>query len=134
MVVAALHCSDQRTCASCEQSVLCGWCNDASDTGVGQCMEGGYEGALEVTRCNATPLWHFSDCPCESPCWRTLVLALYLLTLGVVGASLEAEWMIAFHFVQSYNIGSVIEHFIHYYKYMIIFVTHMLLCIFNVLY
>lgn len=42
----------------------CGWCNDLSDTGLGVCSEGGFNGDLKG-QC-LVELWYFEECPCES--------------------------------------------------------------------
>ena len=61
-----------RTCDECKMAPSCGWCNDASDTGLGVCMTGGATGptqpgtgaALSSNACPADQ-WFFTDCPCK---------------------------------------------------------------------
>ncbi|GAB1604315.1 attractin-like protein 1 isoform X2 [Argonauta hians] len=54
------RCSDIRTCKECQMNPICGWCHDESNTGLGQCKQGG------MTSSPATcppSRWYFVTCP-----------------------------------------------------------------------
>lgn len=57
-----------KTCNECHELPGCGWCDDGSGTGLGQCMEGGDDGPRPRTS-NATLSkcskghWYFVECP-----------------------------------------------------------------------
>ena len=38
------ECQEQLTCSSCQTLPHCGWCNDATNTGLGKCTSGGFLG------------------------------------------------------------------------------------------
>ncbi|XP_078717801.1 attractin isoform X3 [Lampetra fluviatilis] len=68
------NCSGYRTCAGCMEQPGCGWCNDPSDTGKGQCMEGSATAPVTVNGTRATLntsmcredrsfTWNFITCP-----------------------------------------------------------------------
>ncbi|KAI0241830.1 Attractin-like protein 1 [Lamellibrachia satsuma] len=66
----ATRCSEMRTCHECKMAPSCGWCNDASDTGLGVCMTGGAtgptrHGSMAVVSSNTCPSerWFFTHCP-----------------------------------------------------------------------
>ncbi|KAK2177373.1 hypothetical protein NP493_601g02014 [Ridgeia piscesae] len=66
----ATRCSEMRTCHECKMAPSCGWCNDASDTGLGVCMTGGATGPTQqgtgmVSSSNKCPSerWFFTHCP-----------------------------------------------------------------------
>ncbi|XP_050048964.1 attractin-like protein 1 isoform X1 [Dermacentor andersoni] len=67
----ALSCEDFQTCSACQEHERCGWCDDGSNTGKGQCLEGSASGPLSpmgsVYRLNSSlcpaPNWYFTDCP-----------------------------------------------------------------------
>ncbi|KAG2462460.1 ATRN1 protein, partial [Polypterus senegalus] len=42
------NCSGLRTCTHCLEQPGCGWCNDPSNTGKGQCIEGSSRGPMKV--------------------------------------------------------------------------------------
>lgn len=62
------QCSFFATCAQCRNEPACGWCDDGSRTGLGQCMAGGYTGptlhehSLPSSTC-PPERWHFTTCP-----------------------------------------------------------------------
>ncbi|XP_066149879.1 attractin isoform X1 [Euwallacea fornicatus] len=65
------QCSFYKTCSKCRDDPACGWCDDGSNTGLGECMPGGYVGptlhtySLPHHVCSAER-WHFTTCPlCE---------------------------------------------------------------------
>ncbi|RXM27766.1 Attractin-like protein 1 [Acipenser ruthenus] len=43
----AQNCSGLRTCSQCLEQPGCGWCNDPSNTGKGQCIEGSSRGPMK---------------------------------------------------------------------------------------
>ncbi|XP_062330450.1 attractin-like protein 1 isoform X2 [Osmerus eperlanus] len=43
----AQNCSGLRTCVGCMEQPECGWCEDPSSTGRGQCVEGSYRGPMK---------------------------------------------------------------------------------------
>lgn len=78
---AALSCEDFQTCSACQEHERCGWCDDGSNTGKGQCLEGSASGPLSPAgllafRLNTSlcpaPNWYFTDCPSEWRCKHIL--------------------------------------------------------------
>ncbi|GLV41896.1 distracted [Carabus blaptoides fortunei] len=65
---ASSQCSFYVTCAQCRDDPACGWCDDGSRTGLGQCLPGGYTGpnlhdhSLPSSTC-PPERWHFTTCP-----------------------------------------------------------------------
>ncbi|KAJ7336559.1 hypothetical protein OS493_011773 [Desmophyllum pertusum] len=64
----AVSCSGMKTCDDCHTLPGCGWCDDGSETGLGQCMEGGDDGPFTKptnTSVNQCPVdrWYFIECP-----------------------------------------------------------------------
>jgi len=65
------RCKDLQTCDQCQRNPSCGWCDDGTNTGLGQCMEGGSSGPYTVTEEGATrspglcvaSQWYFTECP-----------------------------------------------------------------------
>ena len=57
-----------KTCADCHTLPGCGWCDDGSGTGLGQCMDGGDDGPFtkptnsSMNQCLADR-WYFMKCP-----------------------------------------------------------------------
>ena len=73
--VSATRCSDLYTCEDCKSNPACGWCNDASNTGLGKCVRGAASGPVSIDNttqryqvdmsiCPADR-WHFIKCPCK---------------------------------------------------------------------
>lgn len=64
----AVKCSGMKTCDECHTLPGCGWCDDGSATGLGQCVPGGDEGPFNksgnasVNQCPAGR-WFFVECP-----------------------------------------------------------------------
>ncbi|XP_078358816.1 attractin-like protein 1 [Oculina patagonica] len=64
----AVRCSGMKTCDDCHTLPGCGWCDDGSKTGLGQCMEGGDDGPFtkqanaSLNQCPADH-WYFIECP-----------------------------------------------------------------------
>ena len=57
-----------KTCDDCHTLPGCGWCDDGSETGLGQCMEGGDDGPFTKptnASLNQCPInrWYFIECP-----------------------------------------------------------------------
>ncbi|XP_020606886.1 attractin-like [Orbicella faveolata] len=64
----AVKCSGLKTCDDCHTLPECGWCDDGSETGLGQCMEGGDDGPFTKptnASLNQCPInrWYFIECP-----------------------------------------------------------------------
>ncbi|RMX57812.1 hypothetical protein pdam_00006739 [Pocillopora damicornis] len=63
-----VRCSGMKTCADCHTLPGCGWCDDGSGTGLGQCMDGGDDGPFtkptnsSMNQCLADR-WYFMKCP-----------------------------------------------------------------------
>ena len=63
-----MSCSGKKTCDDCHTLPGCGWCDDGSETGLGQCMEGGDDGPFTKptnASLNQCPInrWYFIECP-----------------------------------------------------------------------
>lgn len=56
------QCAYYRSCAQCRDDPACGWCDDGSETGLGQCWPGGDRGAQDEMECPAQR-WFFTHCP-----------------------------------------------------------------------
>ena len=54
-------CKGHLTCRSCQNDPRCGWCDDGTGRGSGECMEGQLEDAKDAT-CQAQN-WFWVDCP-----------------------------------------------------------------------
>eukprot|EP01135_Chromosphaera_perkinsii_P005280 Nk52_evm6s331 gene=Nk52_evmTU6s331 len=73
----ASFCGQYTDCNQCIGDPLCGWCDDGSGTGKGQCMEGTYSNPTNGT-CNGGLLsWKYETCPeCQcnghSQCDKTM--------------------------------------------------------------
>ncbi len=68
----ATECENLRTCKECHNDPSCGWCNSESNTGLGQCMSGRPDGAVDQDNpSEALPdqcpdeRWFFTSCPCK---------------------------------------------------------------------
>ncbi|OXB57761.1 hypothetical protein ASZ78_010330 [Callipepla squamata] len=73
----AQNCSGLRTCGQCLEQPGCGWCNDPSNTGKGQCLEGSSRGPMKPVGTHSTEMvldstlcpkeknyeWSFIQCP-----------------------------------------------------------------------
>ncbi|XP_044169184.1 attractin-like protein 1 isoform X2 [Acropora millepora] len=65
----AERCSGMKTCDECHTLPGCGWCDDGSGTGLGECMEGGNDGPFNNSDADAvtsqcpSDLWFFVECP-----------------------------------------------------------------------
>ncbi|XP_055341909.1 attractin-like [Paramacrobiotus metropolitanus] len=55
-------CHGYKSCRSCLENPDCGWCDDGSGTGRGQCGMGSQRGPWETETC-PSKLWYFSSCP-----------------------------------------------------------------------
>jgi hypothetical protein len=67
-----------KTCNDCHTLPGCGWCDDGSGTGLGQCTAGGDDGPFNVGSNNSSIVsdqclpkdskkrWFFIECPGES--------------------------------------------------------------------
>jgi hypothetical protein len=58
-------CSFYPTCVECRDDPACGWCDDGSGTGLGQCLLGGNAGPNQSSLSCATGRWFFTECPSE---------------------------------------------------------------------
>lgn len=62
------QCAYYTSCAQCRDDPACGWCDDGSRTGLGNCMAGGFQGpnlhdqSLPSSTC-PSERWHFTTCP-----------------------------------------------------------------------
>ena len=67
-------CSSYKTCSDCQNDPHCGWCNDESDTGLGECSEGGFSAPRNTSLCvgysdeEMHERWFFEVCPGMSVC------------------------------------------------------------------
>ncbi|XP_071895918.1 attractin-like protein 1 isoform X1 [Anas platyrhynchos] len=71
------NCSGLRTCGQCLEQPGCGWCNDPSNTGKGQCLEGSSRGPMKLVSMHSNEMaldaslcpkeknyeWSFIQCP-----------------------------------------------------------------------
>ncbi|KAF4791212.1 Attractin-like protein 1 [Turdus rufiventris] len=71
------NCSGLRTCGQCLEQPGCGWCNDPSNTGKGQCLEGSSRGPMKPVSVHSSEMmldatlcpkeknyeWSFIQCP-----------------------------------------------------------------------
>ncbi|RLW02203.1 hypothetical protein DV515_00007390 [Chloebia gouldiae] len=71
------NCSGLRTCGQCLEQPGCGWCNDPSNTGKGQCLEGSSRGPMKPVSLHSNEMvldatlcpkernyeWSFIQCP-----------------------------------------------------------------------
>ncbi|CAH3033959.1 unnamed protein product [Porites lobata] len=63
-----VRCSELKTCDDCHTLPGCGWCDDGSGTGLGQCIDGGDNGPFttspnaSASQCPADR-WYFIECP-----------------------------------------------------------------------
>ncbi len=63
------ECEESKNCTECQGNSRCGWCNDPSDTGKGQCLDGGFTSPRQNESCNQmdlfgqTETWNFDLCP-----------------------------------------------------------------------
>ena len=66
------NCSDYKNCSNCQSNPYCGWCNDPSDTGLGDCSEGGFTTPRNSSYCvdygddKLHERWFFEVCPGRS--------------------------------------------------------------------
>lgn len=65
-------CEQRTNCSSCQELSECGWCNDPSDTGLGQCRLGGFGGSRNGSLCQLEggssmiqEEWQFLQCSGE---------------------------------------------------------------------
>ncbi|XP_069690268.1 attractin-like protein 1 isoform X2 [Periplaneta americana] len=56
-------CSFYPTCVECRDDPACGWCDDGSGTGLGQCLPGGNAGPNQPNLSCAAGRWFFTECP-----------------------------------------------------------------------
>lgn len=77
-------CSSYKTCSDCQNDPHCGWCNDESDTGLGECSEGGFSAPRNTSLCvgysdeEMHERWFFEVCPGMSVCWNSLQFPIIL--------------------------------------------------------
>ncbi|EPB68536.1 plexin repeat-containing domain protein [Ancylostoma ceylanicum] len=57
------NCSAHKTCAECQLSPECGWLDDGSHTGLGNCTQGSAQGPLNPSKNFRPEQWYFIDCP-----------------------------------------------------------------------
>ena len=79
-----------KTCDECHTLPECGWCDDASATGLGQCMKGGDDGPFNKASANQCPVeqWYFVKCPG----WFTIcIIFLRRFLLNVRGISAKIK-------------------------------------------
>lgn len=63
------NCTGFQTCSTCQSDPRCGWCNDPSDTGLGECSEGGFNSPRNTGACTSSSnegtyeRWFFDSCP-----------------------------------------------------------------------
>ncbi|KAL6723292.1 hypothetical protein Aduo_018313 [Ancylostoma duodenale] len=57
------NCSAHKTCAECQLSPECGWLDDGSHTGLGNCTQGSAQGPLNPDKNFRPEQWYFIDCP-----------------------------------------------------------------------
>ncbi|XP_060527876.1 attractin-like protein 1 isoform X2 [Cylas formicarius] len=62
------QCSFYKTCTKCRDDPACGWCDDGSKTGLGECIPGGDTGPTLHTQSLPSSTcpegrWHFTSCP-----------------------------------------------------------------------
>lgn len=63
------ECEGHTNCSECQSNSRCGWCNDPLDTGLGQCLDGGFTSPRQNGSCNQvdnfgqTETWNFDICP-----------------------------------------------------------------------
>ncbi|KAL5284023.1 ATRN family protein [Megaselia abdita] len=56
------QCGFYKTCNQCRDDPACGWCDDGSMTGLGNCLPGGASGPQDVLECPVRS-WFFTACP-----------------------------------------------------------------------
>lgn len=56
------QCSYYKTCSLCRDDPACGWCDDGSMTGMGECLPGGDSGPQWEMQCS-NHRWYFTHCP-----------------------------------------------------------------------
>jgi hypothetical protein len=56
-------CSFYPTCVECRDDPACGWCDDGSGTGLGQCLPGGNAGPNQPNLSCVAGHWFFTECP-----------------------------------------------------------------------
>eukprot|EP00795_Rhopilema_esculentum_P012202 gene12202-2824_t len=58
-------CSAQKTCHNCFKLPACGWCDDASGTGIGKCMEVADVSVWKSSNSSTCPAsrWSYTECP-----------------------------------------------------------------------
>ncbi|XP_039958409.1 attractin-like protein 1 [Bactrocera tryoni] len=76
------QCGFYNSCAQCLDDPACGWCDDGSNTGLGNCIAGGALSPYDASECQVNH-WFFTSCPpcncnghshcpdnniCEQPC------------------------------------------------------------------
>lgn len=76
------QCGFYNSCAQCLDDPACGWCDDGSNTGLGNCVAGGALSPYDTSECQLNH-WFFTSCPpcncnghshcpdnniCEQPC------------------------------------------------------------------
>ncbi|CAJ0947291.1 unnamed protein product, partial [Mesorhabditis belari] len=55
-------CEDHKTCQECQTQPGCGWIDDGSETGLGECVQGSSDGPQNKTL-SSPEKWFFTDCP-----------------------------------------------------------------------
>lgn len=71
MTCSDVRCSGRKTCHDCHTLPGCGWCDDGSGTGLGNCSEGGDDGPFANSSANDSSAddqcpsdrWYFVECP-----------------------------------------------------------------------
>ena len=61
-------CSEHQTCRACQNDSRCGWCDDGSKTGKGECVDGSYAGP--VVRNATTELYEVAEDVCPAENWH----------------------------------------------------------------
>ena len=60
------NCSAYKSCSECQQDLRCGWCDDGSNTGTGNCLAGGLnepKGNTDNSTQCPNDRWNFAECP-----------------------------------------------------------------------
>ena len=69
LVCPSVECGGLKNCTECQDSAQCGWCNDPSDTGRGECIDGGFTSPRDNGSCyqvdefGRSETWNFDICP-----------------------------------------------------------------------
>lgn len=63
LIIGRSACSFYRTCWECRDDPECGWCDDGSGTGLGDCLPGGNIGPHSPDYACPADHWFFTCCP-----------------------------------------------------------------------